>query len=130
MFAAVAAGSSGTTSAARTSMIAKKPVTMLITYSPPATLACKHGDLSKVRSVISFPYASQAVVRLVSLIFPIANLLKNVCHFQIRQILRLLVANFGGDVQTQRSAMLARQRPVVHLITEQSLGMKGCRHVE
>src|SRR6266853_2307885 len=66
----------------------------------------------------------------VPLIFPIAGLLQYMTHFEAHDVLCLLVADLGGDAQTQRSAMLAGQRLAVHFVTEQRLRVHGGSHVE
>src|SRR4029077_16083977 len=72
----------------------------------------------------------QSVELRIALVFPIADLLQNVGHFQIGKILRLFVSNFGGNLQPQRRTMLPSQRLVIHLVAKQSLGMQRRGHVE
>src|SRR6267154_4136183 len=72
----------------------------------------------------------QAIEFGVPLIFPIPDLLQYMAHFEVRDVLCLLVADLGGDAQTQRSAMLAGQRLAVHFVTEQRLRVHGGSHVE
>src|SRR5713101_7377962 len=50
----------------------------------------------------------------VALVFPVADLLQYMAHLEVGEVLRLLVANLGGDGQAQRSAVFAGQRPAVH----------------
>src|SRR5450631_4871131 len=73
---------------------------------------------------------SQAVERRIPLIFPVPNLLQNIRHLQVRQVLRLLVANFRRHIQPQWRPVLARERLIVHLIADQSLRMQRRRHVQ
>src|SRR5580704_1249143 len=42
----------------------------------------------------------------------------------------MLIADLGRNAEAQRRTVLARERPLVHLITEQTLGMLRGRHVE
>src|SRR3954453_18204577 len=72
----------------------------------------------------------EPVKRGVSLIFPIPHFFQNVRDLQISQVLRLLVANLGGHVQTQRRAVLPRERPIIHFVAEQCLRMQGRSHVQ
>src|SRR5258708_20783217 len=72
----------------------------------------------------------QAIEFGVPLIFPIADLLHYMAHFEVRDLLCLLVAVLGRDAQTQRSAVLAGQRLAVHFVTEQRLRVHRGSHVE
>src|SRR5712692_7654634 len=67
----------------------------------------------------------QAIEFGVPLIFPIADLLHYTAHFKVRDVLCLLVADLGGDAQTERSAVFAGQRLAVHFVTEQRLRVHG-----
>src|ERR1019366_7756779 len=66
----------------------------------------------------------------VALIFPVAGLSQYMAHFEVGEVLCLLVANFSGNAQTQRSAVFAGQGPAVHFVAEQRLWMHGGCHVE
>src|SRR5579864_4072467 len=84
--------------------------------------------IARVAMVISSEL--QAVEFGVALILPVADLLKYMGHFEVREVLCLLVANLGRDAQAQRSAMLAGQWLAVHFVAEQRLRVHGGGHVE
>src|SRR5215472_6526662 len=66
----------------------------------------------------------------VALILPVTDLLEDMRHFEVSQILRLFIANFGWNLQPQGSSMFPGQRPVVHLIAQKCLRMQRGSHVE
>src|SRR5580765_8070344 len=65
--------------------------------------------------------ALQPVELGISLVFPIANFFQNVGDFHFGQVFRLLVADFGRNVQPQGRAVFASERLVVHFVAEQCL---------
>src|SRR5208283_3174063 len=72
----------------------------------------------------------QAIEFGVPLIFPVADLLQYVAHFEVREVLCLLVADLRRNAQAERSAVLAGQRLAVHFVTEQGLRVQGSGHIE
>ncbi len=92
--------------------------------------SCLHVFDCNRASCHSHRSALQTIEFRVALIFPVARPFQYMAHFEVGEILCLLVANLRGNAQTQRSAVFARQRLAVHFVAEQRLRMHGGRHVE
>ncbi len=92
--------------------------------------SCLHVFDCNRASCHSHRSALQTIEFRVALIFPVARPFQYMAHFEVGEILCLLVANLRGNAQTQRSAVFVRQRLAVHFVAEQRLRMHGGRHVE
>src|SRR5687768_1927889 len=89
------------------------------------------GTDARPRDARVVPTSSQASVPAVALVHPVAALgSQHITHPQADDVLGLLVTKLGWKNEAQRRAMLARQRPAVHLVAHQRLRMTGRRHVE
>src|SRR5260370_21177299 len=90
-----------------------------------------HGCSYAGRTVVGVGITSQPSVPAVALVAPVTALRRqDIGDCDRHHVLRLFVSELRRQLQSQRGAVPAIERPVVHLVAEQRLRLSRCRHVQ
>src|SRR5262252_1503841 len=99
-------------------------------YTASVTSPVFTSSIAIARVAIVCSSGLQAIEFGVPLILPVADSLQYMAHFEVREVLCLLIADLGRNTETEWSAVLAAERLAIHFVTQQRLRVQGGSHVE